>query len=93
MRPPGTSGRLGGVRWCVLVIVIVWVACAGVSRHQWSSPRPVRPCWNRHHAAVHVTRDTAGVAHYIMDCLEVLGALDDASDDAPTSSLSAPAAG
>ena len=38
-------------------------------------------------------RDIVGVAHYIMDCFEVLGALDDAPDDASTSSSSALAAG
>ena len=34
-----------------------------------------------------------GVAYYVMDGFEVLGALDDASDDASTSSSSALAAG
>ena len=37
-------------------------------------------------------RDIVGVAHYVMDCFEVLGALDDAPDDAsisPTSALAA----
>ena len=38
-------------------------------------------------------RDIVGVAHYIMDCFEVLGALDDAPDDASTLSSSALAAG
>ena len=38
-------------------------------------------------------RDIVGVAHYIMDCFEVLGALDDAPDEASTSSSSALAAG
>ena len=38
-------------------------------------------------------RDIVGVAAYIMDCFEVLGALDDAPDDASTSSSSALAAG
>ncbi len=38
-------------------------------------------------------RDIVGVAHYIEDCFEVLGALDDAPDDASTSSSSALAAG
>ena len=38
-------------------------------------------------------RDIVGVAHYIKDCFEVLGALDDAPDDASTSSSSALAAG
>ena len=39
--------------------------------------------------------DTLGVAHYwyIKDCFEMLGALDDAPDDASTSSSSALAAG
>ena len=37
--------------------------------------------------------DIVGVAHYIKDCFEVLGALDDAPDDASTSSSSALAAG
>ena len=34
-----------------------------------------------------------GVAHFVQDCFEVLGALDDAPDDASTSSSSALAAG
>ena len=38
-------------------------------------------------------RDIVGVAHYIMDFVEVLGVLDDAPDDASTSSSSALAAG
>ena len=38
-------------------------------------------------------RNIVGVAHYIQDCFEVLGALDDASDDATISSSSALAAG
>ena len=37
--------------------------------------------------------DIAGVAHYIMDCFDVLGALDDAPDDASVSASSALAAG
>ena len=37
--------------------------------------------------------DIVGVAHFIQDCFEVLGALDDAPDDASTSSSSALAAG
>ena len=31
-------------------------------------------------------REIVGVAHYIMECFDVLGALDDAPDDASTSS-------
>ena len=38
-------------------------------------------------------RDIVGVAHYIMDCFEVLGTLDDAPDDASSSSSSALTAG
>ena len=38
-------------------------------------------------------RDIVGVAHYIKDCFEVLGALDDAPDDTTTSPSSALAAG
>ena len=37
--------------------------------------------------------DIVGVAHFIKDCFEVLGALDDVPDDASTSSSSALAAG
>ena len=37
--------------------------------------------------------DILGVAHFIKDCFEVLGALDDVPDDASTSSSSALAAG
>ena len=37
--------------------------------------------------------DTVGVAHYILDCFDFLGALSDAPDDASTSSSSALAAG
>ena len=37
--------------------------------------------------------DSVGVAQYIMVCFDVLGALDDAPDDAPISSSSALAAG
>ena len=37
-------------------------------------------------------RNTVEVAHFIKDCCEVLGALDDAPDDASTSSSSALAA-
>ena len=37
--------------------------------------------------------DILGVAHYIKDYFEMLGALDDAPDDASTSSSSALAAG
>ena len=37
-------------------------------------------------------RNIVGVAHYSMDCFKVLGALDDAPDDASTSSSSALAA-
>ena len=37
--------------------------------------------------------DILGVAHYIKDCFEMLDALDDAPDDASTSSSSALAAG
>ena len=38
-------------------------------------------------------RNIVGVAHFVQDCFEVLGALDDAPDDASTSSSSALAAG
>ena len=38
-------------------------------------------------------RDIVGVAHYIKDCFETLGALGDASEYASTSSSSALAAG
>ena len=38
-------------------------------------------------------RNIVGVAHFIQDCFQVLGALDDVSDDASTSSSSALAAG
>ena len=38
-------------------------------------------------------RNIVGVAHFIQDCFEVLGALDEAPDDASTSSSSALAAG
>ena len=38
-------------------------------------------------------QDIVGVAHYIMDCFDALGALSDAPDDASTSSSSALAAG
>ena len=38
-------------------------------------------------------QDIVGVAHFVKDCFEVLGALDDAPDDASTSSSSALAAG
>ena len=38
-------------------------------------------------------RNIVGMAHFVQDCFEVLGALDDAPDDASTSSLSALAAG
>ena len=34
-------------------------------------------------------RNIVGVAHFVQDCFEVLGALDDAPDDASTSSSSA----
>ena len=34
--------------------------------------------------------DTVGVAHYILDCFDFLGALSDAPDDASTSSLISP---
>ena len=37
--------------------------------------------------------DIVAVAHYIKDCFEVLGALDDAPDDASASSSPALAAG
>ena len=38
-------------------------------------------------------RNNVGVARFVKDCFEVLGALDDAPDDASTSFLSALAAG
>ena len=38
-------------------------------------------------------RNIVGVAHFVKDCFEMLGAFDDAPDDASTSSSSALAAG
>ena len=35
-------------------------------------------------------QNVVGEAHYIMDCFQVLGALDDAPDDAPASTLISP---
>ena len=57
-------------------------------------PALFSPAINTTHAQLFMwQRDIVGVAHYIMDYFEVLGALDDAPGDASTSSSSALAAG
>ena len=62
--------------------------------HGWHAAKRPRPVGGAHTLQLFMwQRNIVGVAHFIKDCFEVLGALDDAPDDASTSSSSALAAG